>query len=167
MKKTFLAVLAAAAALFAVRAEEDGGASAAAPTGAAWQASEAAAIESATRADALDEAESVLACSETVVPTEEQLAWMAQSAEIKTGGGTALTKDQIDEYIAKGDDCDLRIEVGISVDTDFVYQIHDYTGLRSFVSLNGNGIFYINRLTKNGLIEAAKTVANGDRVFID
>ena len=54
MKKTFLAVLAAAAALFAVRAEEDGGASAAAPTGAAWQASEAAAIESATRADALD-----------------------------------------------------------------------------------------------------------------
>jgi hypothetical protein len=85
--------------------------------------------------------------------------------EVKAGGATALTKDQINEYIAKGDDCDLRIEVGLSIGSDYVYQIHDYTGLRSFVALNGNGIFYINRITKNGLIDAAKTVANGDRVF--
>lgn len=85
--------------------------------------------------------------------------------EIKSGGATALTKDQIDGYIAKGDDCDLRIEVGVSVGDDFVYQIHDYTGLRSFVVLNGNGRFYINRMTKNDFINAAKTVANGDRVF--
>ena len=92
-------------------------------------------------------------------------SFYGRADEVKAGGGTPLSKEEMDAYIAKGDDCDLRIEIGITVGTDMVYRIHDYTGLRSFVSLNGSGAFYINRLTKNGLIEAAKTVAEGKRVF--
>jgi len=82
-----------------------------------------------------------------------------------TGGvvGTVLTEEQVEEYKAKGDDCDLKMDIKIGVDgIRYTFRMYNYSVTRSFVTSNGDGIFYIDRGRAEKFISDAVKAAAGD-----
>ncbi len=74
-------------------------------------------------------------------------------------GGVILSEKDMADLIAKGDDCDMKIEFHRSVGTDLVFRMYDYSATKSFTTINDSGCFYINKITKNKLLSIAKEIS--------
>ena len=77
--------------------------------------------------------------------------------------GTVLSEEQIAEYEAKGDDCDLKIDIRLGLDgMRYTFRMYNYSVTRSFVTSNGDGIFYIDRGRTEKFMSDAIKAAAGD-----
>ena len=74
-------------------------------------------------------------------------------------GGVVLSEKDMADLIAKGDACDMKIEFYRSVGEDLVFRMYDYSATKSFTTINENGCFYINKITKNKIISTVKEVS--------
>ena len=67
------------------------------------------------------------------------------------------------EYEAKGDDCDLKIDIRLGLDgMRYTFRMYNYSVTRSFVTSNGDGIFYIDRGRTEKFMSDAIKAAAGD-----
>ncbi len=77
--------------------------------------------------------------------------------------GTVLTKEQMEEYKAKGDDCDLKIDIKMCVDNvGYTFRMYNYSVTRTYITANGDGIFYIDRDRAEKLLNDAVKASKGD-----
>ncbi len=91
------------------------------------------------------------------------------ATEAETVGGAVLTYEQMEAYQAKGDDCDLKIDVRLCVDdTKYIYRMYNYSSSKSYITVEGNetdggeGIFYILRNRTDKFLSDAVRASKGD-----
>jgi len=83
--------------------------------------------------------------------------------ETDTVGGKVLTEEQMAEYREKGDDCDLKIDIRLGIDgKGYTFRMYNYSVTRSYITSNGNGIFYLDRNRVEKLLADAIKASLGD-----
>jgi len=77
--------------------------------------------------------------------------------------GTVLNEQQMEEYKAKGDDCDLKIDIKMCIDNvRYTFRMYNYSVTRSYITANGDGIFYLDRDRTDKLLADAIKASKGD-----
>lgn len=77
--------------------------------------------------------------------------------------GTVLDEAQMEAYKAKGDDCDVKVEIKLGVDnTAYVLRMYHYSATRTYITSNGDGVFYVDRDRAEKFIADAVKASNGD-----
>ncbi len=90
-----------------------------------------------------------------------KISFSGRADKTDSVGGVVLTPEQMQEYINKGDDCDMKIEFHRSVGADLIFRMNDYSATKSYTTINNSGCFYISNMVRKALLNSAKTVANG------
>lgn len=80
-----------------------------------------------------------------------------------TVGGAKLTEQEMSDFIAQGDNCDIRIKITTTLNGDaYEYRMYNYSPTRAFITANGEGQFYILRSRAEKLVTDAVKVTLGD-----
>lgn len=83
-----------------------------------------------------------------------------------TVGGAVLTDEEMAAFKAAGDLCDLKIHVKLNLDNiEYVYRMYNYSATKSYITVNGEGIFYILRSRVTKFINDAYRASIGDNTF--
>ena len=77
-----------------------------------------------------------------------------------------LTDEEMAAFKAAGDLCDLKIHVKVNLDNiEYVYRMYNYSATKSYITVNGDGIFYILRSRVAKFINNAYSASIGDGSF--
>ena len=82
-------------------------------------------------------------------------------------GAKLLTDSEMQAFIAKGDDCTMKVEIYQSIGDDLVFRMNDYSATKSYTTINNKGCFYINIATRKALLASAKNVSEGGTLATD
>lgn len=78
-------------------------------------------------------------------------------------GGAMLSEAEMKAFIAKGDDCDCFLRVTANLDSAvYTYRMYNYSPTRTFITLGGEGQFYLLRARAAKLFSDALKVVAGN-----
>ncbi len=86
------------------------------------------------------------------------ISFYGRADESDSVGGKVLTEEEM-AALAAGNDHSMEIRFFTTVGDDLVYRSYDYSATKSYTVINGQGKFYINKMTKDAFITSVAEIA--------